>query len=151
MNKTRQAKVRARLRALFDVVAAEARVNLAFAAKLEACLDQAGAVAAPERTSAPAAAMTQDSGKPATLLRHVTFDPLEIHIEAAILSGREHEARDFLGKLDRLQLDEVVRAQRLPGAKDLQKTIVEEDVAAAVDAIVGSAAGRVRGRLSAAS
>lgn len=85
------------------------------------------------------------------MLHNVTFDPLECHIEAAILNGREQEARAFLGKLDRAQLEEVVKVQRLPGAKTLQKTIQEADAASAVDAIVGSAAERVRNRYSAAN
>ncbi len=79
------------------------------------------------------------------------FDPLECHIEAALLSGREEEARAFLRKLDRTQLEEVVKVQRLPGAKGLQRTINEGDGPLAVDAIVGSAAEKVRNRFSAAS
>jgi hypothetical protein len=86
------------------------------------------------------------------MLHNVTFDPLECHIEAALLNGREQEARAFLGKLDRVQLEEVVRAQRLPGAKMLQKAILEApDPASVVDAIVISATEKVRSRYSAAS
>ncbi|MBI4724856.1 MAG: hypothetical protein HY765_07720 [Rhodomicrobium sp.] len=72
------------------------------------------------------------------------------HIEAALLNGREQEARAFLGKLNSAQLEAVVKAQRLPGAKGLQKTIQEADAESVVDAILGSAAERVRNRLSAA-
>jgi hypothetical protein len=85
-----------------------------------------------------------------SLLQNVTFDPLECHIEAALLSGREHEARLFLSKLDRWQLEEVVKAQRLPGTRNLQKAIFEGDTASAVDAIMSSAFERIRSRLSTA-
>jgi hypothetical protein len=91
-----------------------------------------------------------DGGKSHTILQNVTFDPLECQIEAALISGREQEARDFLGKLNRTQLDEVVKIQRLPGAKGLHRAISEEDAETAVDAIVSSAAERVRSRFFAA-
>jgi hypothetical protein len=80
-----------------------------------------------------------------------TFDPLECQIEAALMNGREQEARAFLDKLDRVQLGEVVVAQRLLGAKSLQKAIQKLDRELAVDAILGSAAQKVRSRYSAAS
>ncbi len=141
MSKDRQAKILASLRELFEAIADEARRNPAFAGKVEASLANA-AVTANQGRPTPAA-----SNK---LLHNVTFDPLECHIEAALLTGREQEARAFLGKLHQVQLEEVVKAQRLPGAKNLQKTIFEADATSAVDAIVGSAAERVRNRLSAA-
>jgi hypothetical protein len=84
------------------------------------------------------------------LLQNVTFDPLECHVEAALLSGREQEARSFLCKLDRWQLEEVVKAQRLPGSRNLQKAIYEGDTTSAVEAIVSGAFERIRGRLSTA-
>lgn len=143
MSEDRQARILASLRVLFEAIAEEARANAAFAGKVEATLAKAGAPSGRGRNgSAPSA-----SNK---LLHNVTFDPLECHIEAALITGREQEARAFLGKLDRAQLEEVVKAQRLPGARGLQRTIFEADSASAVDAIVGSAAERVRNRLSAA-
>ncbi|MFZ0571484.1 MAG: hypothetical protein WA384_07270 [Rhodomicrobium sp.] len=143
MSEERQARILASLRELFEAIAAEARGNPSFAGKVEASLANAAEKADHGRTSpAPAA-----SNK---LLHNITFDPLECHIEAALVTGREQEARAFLGKLDRGQLEQVVKAQRLPAAKNLHKTILEADTASAVDAIVGSAAERVRNRLSAA-
>ncbi len=143
MSEDRQSRILASLRELFEAIATEARGNPSFAGKVEASLANAAGPSSRGRNSpAPAA-----SNK---LLHNVTFDPLECHIEAALLTGREQEARAFLGKLDRGQLEEVVKAQRLPAAKSLQKTIFEADSASAVDAIVGSAAERVRNRLSAA-
>jgi len=133
MSENSEARLLTRLRALFEAVAEEARINPSFAAKAEARLAQVEAAL----------------GKSHTILKNVTFDPLECQIEAALISGREQEARDFLGKLNRTQLDEVVKVQRLPGAKGLHKTISEEDATTAVDAIVGSAAERVRSRFSA--
>jgi hypothetical protein len=133
MSENSEARLLTRLRALFEAVAEEGRINPSFAAKAEARLAQAEAAL----------------GKSHTILKNVTFDPLECQIEAALISGREQEARDFLGKLNRTQLDEVVKVQRLPGAKGLHKTISEEDATTAVDAIVGSAAERVRSRFSA--
>jgi hypothetical protein len=152
MSESREAKILAGLAALFEAVAEEAIANPSFAGKVEATLAKAAAPS--KRTRKPAApAAPKDSGKmhTHTLLDNVTFDPLECHIEAALITGREHEARAFLGKLDRGQLEEVVKAQRLPGAKSLHKAILEADAASAVDAIVGSAAERVRNRLSAGS
>jgi hypothetical protein len=149
-------RVIAKLRALFDVIADEARANPAFATKVETSLASVGE----RKQKAGAQKQTDSSAAPSTklkeseahkMLHNVTFDPLECHIEAAILNGREQEARAFLGKLDRAQLEEVVKVQRLPGAKTLQKTIQEEDAASAVNAIVGSAAERVRNRYSAAN
>ncbi len=145
----REANILTSLQALFQAIAEEAQANPSFAGKVEATL--AGARGA--RTRNPpslAAASTKENNKVHKMLDHVTFDPLECHIEAALISGREHEARAFLGKLDRGQLEEVVKVQRLPGARSLQKAIFEADAASAVDAIVGSAAERVRNRLSAA-
>jgi hypothetical protein len=150
MSGNREAKLLTRLRALLDAVAQEARVNPAFAARAEASLALAeAAIAAPQWPSAPRP-KPADGGKSHTILQNVTFDPLECHIEAALISGREQEARDFLGKLDRAQLDEVVKVQRLPGSRGLLQTIADKDAATAVDAIVGSAAERVRSRFSAA-
>ncbi len=143
MSEDRQARILASLRKLFEAIAEEARGNPSFAGKVEASL----AAAAETANRGPRVPAPAPSNK---LLHNVTFDPLECHIEAALLTGREHEARAFLGKLDRRQLEEVVKAQRLPAAKNLQKTILEADAASAVDAIVGSAAERVRNRLSAA-
>jgi hypothetical protein len=134
MSGNREARLLAKLRALVDAVAEEAHVNPAFAAKAEASLAQAEAA----------------GSKNHTILQNVTFDPLECQIEAALISGREQEARDFLGKLNRTQLDEVVKTQRLPGAKSLHRAISEEDAETAVDAIVSSAAERVRSRFFAA-
>jgi hypothetical protein len=140
------AKVLPRLQALFNAISEEALANPRFAAKIEASFaDVFGKSTSGKPVPKPLRKPTQKVAEP------VTFDPLECHIEAAILHGREQEARAFLGKLDRAQLEEVVRAQRLPGAKGLHKTIHESDPAAAVDAIVGSAAERVRSRYSAAS
>ena len=152
MSEDHEAKILASLHSLFQAIAEEARGNPAFAGKIEACLANAKA---PERQAPkrPGRASTgaKDNGKAPKLLNHVTFDPLECHIEAALINGREHEARAFLGKLDRSQLEQVVKAQRLPAAKGLHKAILEKDTASAVDAIVGSAAERVRNRLSASS
>jgi hypothetical protein len=149
MSENREAKLLTRLRALFEAVAEEARVNPAFAARAEASLALTeAALAAPQRASRQQP-RPADGGKSHTILQNVTFDPLECQIEAALISGREQEARDFLGKLDRTQLDEVVKVQRLPGARGLRQTIAEADAATAVDAIVGSAAERVRSRFSA--
>jgi hypothetical protein len=150
MSENREARLLTRLRALFEAVAEEARANPIFAAKAEAALAQAEEAFGPEQWPVGAQPKPADDGKSHTILKNVTFDPLEIHIEAALISGREREARDFLGKLNRTQLDEVVKVQRLPGAKGLHKTIFEDDAASAVDAIVGSAAERVRSRFSAA-
>jgi len=150
MSDNRQARILASLRELFEAIAEEARANAAFAGKVEASLANAAGPSSRARNLPAPAAPAKDSGKANTLLRNVTFDPLECHIEAALIGGREQEARAFLGKLDQAQLDEVVKAQRLPGAKNLQKTIFEADAASAVDAIVGSAAERVRNRFSAA-
>ncbi|MBT3070188.1 hypothetical protein KKP04_04800 [Rhodomicrobium sp. Az07] len=86
-----------------------------------------------------------------SMLDGVTFDPLECHIEAAVMTGREQEARAFLGRLDRSQLEEVVKAQRLPGQRTLTQAIRDVEQASAVDAIVGSAAERVKRRFSALS
>lgn len=141
MSEDRETRILATLRELFEAIAAEARGNPSFAGKVEASLAN---VAGTRGKNMPAPAASNK------LLHNVTFDPLECHIEAALLTGREQEARAFLGKLDRVQLEQVVKAQRLPAAKNLQKTIFETDTASAVDAIVGSAAERVRNRLSAA-
>ena len=98
----------------------------------------------------PAAQAAKDAAKANKLLHNISFDPLECHIEAALLGGREQEARNFLNKLDRWQLEEVVKAQRLPGTRNLQKAIYEGDTPSAVEAIVGSAFERIRSRLSTA-
>jgi hypothetical protein len=98
----------------------------------------------------PPGTAAKDNGKANKLLHNITFDPLECHVEAALLSGREQEVRTFLGKLDRWQLEEVVKAQRLPGTRNLQKAIFEGDTPSAVEAIVGSAFERIRSRLSTA-
>jgi hypothetical protein len=144
------------MRALFDVIAEEARANPAFARKLGASLENLSngnghefpaAVSARRPTPAPRPKEASDAHP---MLHNITFDPLECQIEAALLNGREQEARNFLGRLDRAQLEAVVKAQRLPGAKGLQKRIQEVDAASAVEAIVGSAAERVRSRYSAA-
>jgi len=172
-----QAKVMAKLRALFDVIAAEADANPAFARKVEASLqsifDRSAAEAnaesiarrfAPTRRATVAAPWTQPpppwaapsspsrAAAPETpsMLDGVTFDPLECHIEAAVLGGREQEARAFLGRLDRSQLEQVVKAQRLPGQRSLTQAIRDAEQASAVDAIVDSAAERVSRRFSAA-
>jgi hypothetical protein len=106
---------------------------------------------APPTPSVPAAYQAaKDAAKANTLLSNISFDPLECHIEAALLGGREQEARSFLNKLDRWQLEEVVKAQRLPGTRNLQKAIYEGDTPSAVEAIVGSAFERIRNRLSTA-
>jgi hypothetical protein len=149
------AKTLVKLRAFFDVIAEEAKTNPAFARRVDASLSAATEPRSPiapaaRKMSAPTPKM-KDKGEAHKMLHNVTFDPLECHIEAALLNGREEEARAFLGKLDRVQLEEVVRAQRLPGAKSLQKAIQELDRSIAVDAIVGSAAEKVRSRHSAAS
>jgi hypothetical protein len=150
MNGKHESTLLTRLRALIGAVAEEARVNPAFAAKAEASLAQAeAALKVPPRAGGPEPKLAEDS-KSHTILQNVTFDPLECQIEAALIGGREQEARDFLSKLNRTQLEEVVKVQRLPGAKSLHKTIFEEDGSSAVDAIVGSAAERVRSRFSAA-
>jgi hypothetical protein len=105
----------------------------------------------PPPPSVPAAYQAaKDAAKANTLLNNISFDPLECHIEAALLGGREQEARSFLNKLDRWQLEEVVKAQRLPGTRNLQKAIYEGDTPSAVEAIVGSAFERIRNRLSTA-
>jgi hypothetical protein len=149
MSENSEARLLMRLRALLEAVAEEARINPSFAAKAEAALAQAEAILNAQQWPAGQQPKPADAGKNHTILKNVTFDPLECQIEAAIISGREREAREFLGKLNRTQLEEVVRAQRLPGAKGLHKTISEADAARAVDAIVGSAAERVRSRFSA--
>lgn len=148
MSEDRQSRILTSLRELFQAVAEEARANPAFAAKVEASLANAAGIA--NRTRNLPAPAPKDISKANTILQNVTFDPLEFHIEAALLSGREQEARAFLGKLDRGQLEQVVKAQRLPGAKSLQRAIAEQGTASAVDAILGSATERVRNRLSAA-
>ena len=155
MNEDRQARILAALRELFDAIAEEVRSNPSFAGKVQASLANAAGVMNPPRNlpvpvAAPPAAAAKDSGKANKLLHNITFDPLECHIEAALLGGREQEARVFLSKLDRWQLEEVVKAQRLPGTKNLQKAIFEGDSASAVEAIVGSAFERIRSRLSTA-
>ncbi len=154
-------KLLPKLRALFAAITEEAAANPAFAAKVEAALalDEADAsnqtpAAKQEKKAAAAPTVKPKQTDAHPMLHNVTFDPLECHIEAALLNGREQEARAFLGKLDKGQLEEVVKAQRLPGAKMLQKVILEletADTAAAVDAIVVSAAAKVRNRYSAAS
>jgi hypothetical protein len=151
------ARVHTQLRALFDAVADEALVNPAFARRLEASLERAarkngGEFPAPRSLRRPLAAVPRpkEHGDAHPMLHNITFDPLECQIEAALMNGREQEARNFLGRLDRPQLEAVVKAQRLPGAKSLQRKIQEADAAAAVEAIVGSAAERVRSRYSAA-
>jgi hypothetical protein len=140
-------RVLVRLRALFDAIAEEAHANPLFARKVEASL-----AVTPDRSRkmSPPGAKPKEYGEAHPMLHNIMFDPLECQIEAALLSGREQEARAFLGKLDRAQLEAVVKAQRLPGAKGLQKAIQGADQAFAVDAIVGSAAERVRSRYSAA-
>ncbi len=147
-----------KLRALFAAIIEEADANPAFAAKVEAALtlEESDTSAQPavskQGKKVAAQPVKPKQAEPHTMLHNVTFDPLECHIEAALLNGREQEARVFLGKLDKAQLEEVVKAQRLPGAKMLQKVILESaDHAAAVDAIVVSAAAKVRNRYSAAS
>lgn len=149
---TDAAKVLARLRALFEVIATEAHANPGFARRVEASLD--GAQKATEirvvSSRSSAAPAPKDAGDAHPMLHNITFDPLECQIEAALLNGREQEARNFLGKLDRVQLEAVVKAQRLPGAKSLQRKIQEAEPSLAVEAIVGSAAERVRSRFSAA-
>jgi hypothetical protein len=144
MTSEREASILANLHALFQAVAEEARANPTFAGKVEATFTNAGAAQRSQRqAAAPAPA---DAVKARNLLNQVTFDPLECHIEAALMSGQEQEARAFLGKLDHGQLEQVVKAQRLPGAKGLQKAILEGGTATAVDAIVGSATQRIRSR-----
>ncbi len=157
MNDDRQAGILAALRDLFDAIAEEVRSNPSFAGKVQASLANAAEKLSPPRNTAvtvaapPAPAGTpKDSGKAHKLLHNISFDPLECHIEAALLGGREQEARSFLAKLDRWQLEEVVKAQRLPGTRNLQKAIFEGDTASAVEAIVGSAFERIRSRLSTA-
>ncbi len=150
MSKDREAALIAKLDGLFEAIAQEARANPSFAAKLGCALTSLEAnLEMPQKPSGAAAAPGGEA-RHHTILENVTFDPLECQIEAALIGGREEEARAFLGKLNVVQLDEVVKTQRLPGAKDLQKTIFDEDTAAAVDAIVGSAAERVRSRFSVA-
>jgi hypothetical protein len=151
-------KLLPKLRALFDAIMEEAAANPAFAAKVEAALaseetDKSKLPGASKQVKkAPAVAVKPKPAEAHHMLHNVTFDPLECHIEAALLNGREQEARAFLGKLDRAQLEEVVRAQRLPGAKMLQRAILEApDPASVVDAIVISATEKVRSRYSAAS
>jgi hypothetical protein len=146
------AKVLARLRALFEVIAAEAHANPGFARRVEASLEGAQKVTEIRVVSSRsgAAPAPKEVGDAHPMLHNITFDPLECQIEAALLNGREQEARNFLGKLDRVQLEAVVKAQRLPGAKSLQRKIQEADPSLAVEAIVGSAAERVRNRFSAA-
>ncbi len=145
-------RVATRLRALFDVIGEEARANPLFARKIEASLESAAAcdfLAARSARGPVPVARPKEIAEAHPMLHNITFDPLECQIEAALLNGREQEARNFLGKLDRVQLEAVVKAQRLPGAKSLQRKI-QEDAVSAVEAIVGSAAERVRSRYSAA-
>jgi hypothetical protein len=148
------ARVVARLRALFDAVATEAHANPSFARKVETSLAAAlepRLCEIPNTAAArPLHAAKKEVGETHPMLHNITFDPLECQLEAALLNGLEQEARAFLGKLNRGQLEAVVKAQRLPGAKGLQKKIEEDDQASAVEAIVGSAAERVRSRFSAA-
>ena len=149
-------RVLARLRALFDAIATEADANPSFARKVETSLAAAALESRlyeiPNTAAArkPLHAAEKEAGETHPMLHNITFDPLECQLEGALLNGREQEARAFLGKLDRGQLEAVVKAQRLPGAKGLQKKIEEADQASAVDAIVGSATERVRSRFSAA-
>jgi hypothetical protein len=149
-------RIATRLRALLDVVFEEARANPSFARKIEASLEGAAAKKGCEFPAARSARgpvlvpRPKEIGEAHPMLHNITFDPLECQIEAALLNGREQEARNFLGKLDRAQLEAVVKAQRLPGAKSLHQKIHEADAASAVEAIVGSAAERVRSRYSAA-
>jgi hypothetical protein len=150
MNEDRSGRLLQALSTLLEVIAQEASTNPAFARKVEAAFKLADHALRPQRRQEAAPQSSAEFGKGQTLLQNVTFDPLECHLEAALLGGREQEARAFLGKLDRSQLEEVVKAQRLPGAKSLHKTILEGDAASAVDAIVGSAEERVRSRISAA-
>ncbi|MFT4080268.1 hypothetical protein [Rhodomicrobium sp.] len=111
--------------------------------------------APPSRATPPRSAWSPPAQPPRTtpdgpsMLDGVTFDPLECHIEAAVMGGREQEARAFLGRLDRSQLEEVVKAQRLPGQRSLTQAIRDAEQASAVDAIVDSAAERVKRRFSA--
>ncbi len=157
MNEDRQARILAALRDLFDAIAEEVRSNPSFAGKVQASLANALGMPGPVRnlpapvvTPPPPAAASKESTKSNMLLHNVTFDPLECHIEAALLNGREQEARLFLNRLDRWQLEEVVKAQRLPGSRNLQQAIYEGDTATAVEAIVGGAFERIRSRLGSA-
>src|SRR5262249_39838354 len=112
MSENSEARLLMRLRALLEAVAEEARINPSFAANAEAALAQAEAILNAQQWPAGQQPKPADAGKNHTILKNVTFDPLECQIEAAIISGREREAREFLGKLNRTQLEEVVRAQR---------------------------------------
>lgn len=131
-----------KLQALFDAIVGEAAANPAFAQKVEAALAAASGGAA------------EKARRPHPMLQNAaqSFDPLELHLEAALMSGHEIEARAFLGRLNRAELEAVVKAQRLPGANALQKAIAEAaDPAQAVESIVRSAAQKARGRHLASS
>jgi hypothetical protein len=156
MNESGKEKLRVQLRAFFEAIMEEADANLGFARKLAHALagegtEDAAADTAPQsgKKNKPAIAKPVSPAPPPA---SQSFDPLELHLEAALISGQEAEARAFLERLDRAQLEEVVKAQRLPGGKNLQRLIREAtDSACAVNAIVDSAAERVRSRYSAAS
>lgn len=139
----------ARLRAFFDAVLGEAERNPPFAKALSEALAVSEAARETPKAVQPASASQQDSK---LRIPAAGFDPLAVHLEVALLNGREQEAREFLRKLSRSELQEVVQAQRLPGAKALQKAILEApDPAAMVDDVVASAGQKAKGRLSAAN
>jgi len=159
MTESRAEELEAKLKGLVEAIVQEASGNPVFAKKVEAALSlrpehaDDKSLAARLRQEIFSAARTQQASHPMlqNAAQSQSFDPLELHLEAAIIGGMEQEARAFLGKLDRAQLEQVVKAQRLPGARALQKAIAEaQDPSTAVDAIVGSAAEKVRGRFLAA-
>jgi hypothetical protein len=174
MNRVERDQLALKLAAVFEAVVAEVKANPVFAEKLGAIITGgegeqshsgrnrmrkkspiANPSAAPEQpATAPlqqkAQGKIQDEG-------HAPFDPLKVHLEAAIINGRESEARAFLTALTAEQLETVVRAQRVPQAKALQKLIQETSGVGSnpeshvIDAILNNVAASVRGRQLAAS
>ncbi len=139
--------LKARLRALFDAISAEVAVNPRFAEAIKAAWTNAAMTPGGSRSKAGAASRDGPDQKLTKPAARPPFDPLAVHLEAALLNGREQEARAFLNKLSRAELQEVVQAQRLPGGKALQKAILEAaDPASVLDDVVASAGQKVRGR-----
>jgi hypothetical protein len=136
------------LKSLFNVILAESEVNPPFAAKLAQALR-----AVEQDAAAPEAAETAQSSEDEAAAQEAgSFDPLQVHLEAAVIDGLEVQVREFLGKLTRPQLKEIVSAQRLPHATGLMSLIdTAETSSEAIDSIIDSVVEKVRARISAAS
>jgi hypothetical protein len=145
-----QEKLQHKLVTLIGVVLEEAEANPAFARRLESVFE-GGRLGLEERLQMAAPTDAARIEPKSSVITQASFDPLEVHLEAALVNGKEQEARAFLHRLSRSQLEDVVKAQRLPNSRALQKTISEaQSPSAAVDSIVESAAQKARGRVAAA-